>query len=320
MMMVVGMAGDTGGPPTEHPGGRRRYRSPFAVVVWWLWALFALANLIDLAVQGRDHFSLETAAGLVLISGAVYIAALRPRITADDDRLTIVNPLREHQIGWPAVAAVEVTELVRVRCAWQVAGEVTRERVIYAWAVHSSRRKQAATRIRAERRRGGGFFSGAAFGSASAGAGGARGYARFPAGSPGWRSGTSGTGQFPAGSPGWRSASTVPATAGDDSPPVGPGSGPAMDAERVAAILAERAEQARSAAGATSAKPPVSRWHWPSVAAIAAPALALILVILLLRRVAWPGVPSGRSTAHPSHRGVARRSELASEASSGKAS
>jgi len=231
--------------------------------MWWLWALFALANLIGLAVQGRDHFSLETAAGLLLITGAVYIAALRPRISADDDGLTIVNPLREHRVGWAAVAAVDAAELVRFRCAWQVAGEVTRERVIYAWAVHSSRRKQAATRMRAERRRGGGFFGGAT---------------RWPAGSPGWRSGPSGAGQFPAGSPGWRSG--IAAQAGDT--PAGAAAGvPAMDAEHVATALAERAEQARSAVTAASAVPPASRWHWPSVAAIMAPALALILVILL---------------------------------------
>jgi hypothetical protein len=262
-MKVVGMAGDTGGRPAKHFGEQQRYRSSFAVVMWWLWALFALANLIDLAVQGRDHFSLETAAGLLLITGGVYIAALRPRISADDDGLTVVNPLREHRVGWAGVAAVDATELVRVRCAWLVAGEVTRERVIYAWAVHSSRRKRAVTRMRAERRRAGGFFGGAS---------------SWPAGSPGWRSGPSGTGQFPAGSPGWRSGIATPAR---DTPAGAPAGVATMDAEHVAAALAERAEQTRSAASAASAVPPVSRWDWPSVAAIAAPALALILVILL---------------------------------------
>src|SRR5215468_9526050 len=132
--MVVGMAGDKAGPPAGqraehtggHPEGRRagpqRYRSPFAVVVWWVWTLFALANLVDLAVQGRDRFSLETAVGLVLITGVVYALALRPRIVAEDDGLTIINPLREHRIGWPAIAAVDATELVRVRCEWPEAG------------------------------------------------------------------------------------------------------------------------------------------------------------------------------------------------------
>jgi hypothetical protein len=274
-MKVVGMAGDAGDRPAEHSGGQR-YRSPFAVVMWWLWALFALANLIDLAVQGRDRFSLETAIGLVLITGGVYAAALRPRITADDDGLTIANPLREHRIGWAAVTAVDATELVRVRCAWAAADEVIRERAIYAWAVHSSRRKQAATRMRAARRRSGGIFGGAGSGSgAGPGSGeGLGGASRWPAGSPGWRSGPSGAGQFPAGSPGWRSGTGTPA--GD-----APGAVAEMDAEHVATALTERAEQAHAEAGTSGAVSPVSRWHWPSIAAIVVPALALILVVRL---------------------------------------
>jgi hypothetical protein len=291
-MKVAGMAGDAGARPAERSGGQR-YRSPFAVVIWWLWALFALANLIDLAVQGRDRFSLETAVGLVLITGGVYAAALRPRVTADDDGLTIVNPLREHRIGWAAVTAVDATELVRVRCAWPVADEVIRERMIYAWAVHSSRRRQAATRMRAQRRRAGGILGGAgsgsgpgsASGAGSGGGGGFGGASRWPAGSPGWRSGPSGAGQFPAGSPGWRSGTAAPA--GDT-----PAAVPVMDAEHVATALAERAEQAHAGAGASSALPPASRWHWPSIAAIAGPALALILVIRLLLR----GAPSDEGT------------------------
>jgi hypothetical protein len=204
----------------------------------------------------------------------VYAAALRPRITTDDDGLTVVNPLREHRIGWAAVAAVDATELVRVRCAWLVADEVIRERTIYAWAVHSSRRKQAATRMRAERRRAGGIFGGAGSGSGAGSGGGFGGASRWPAGSPGWRSGPSGAGQFPAGSPGWRSGTATPA--GDT-----PAREAVVDAEHVATALAERAERARAEAGASSALPPASRWHWPSIAAIAVPALALILVIRL---------------------------------------
>jgi hypothetical protein len=274
-MKVVGMAGDAGDRPPEH-SGRQRYRSPFAVVIWWLWALFALANLIDLAVQGRDRFSLETAVGLVLITGGVYAAALRPRIIADHDGLTIANPLREHRIGWAAVTAVDATELVRVRCAWPAAGEVIRERAIYSWAVHSSRRKEAATRMRAARRRTGGIFGGAGSGR-RAGSGDGEGFggaSRWPAGSPGWRSGPSGAGQFPPGSPGWRSGTATPA--GD-----APAAVPVMDAEHVATALTERAERAHAEAGASGAVPPVSRWHWPSIAAIVVPALALILVIHL---------------------------------------
>jgi hypothetical protein len=74
------------------------------------------------------------------------------------------------------------------------------------------------------------------------------------------------------------------ATAAGDAPASSRAGGPAMDAESVAAVLAERAEQARAAAadaGAAGAVPPASRWHWPSIAAVAVPALALILIVSL---------------------------------------
>jgi hypothetical protein len=138
-------------------GDRQIFRSPFAVLIWWVWVLFALGNLIDLAVQGRDHFSVVAALILVLVTGVVYTTAHRPRIIADDDVLSIVNPLRQHRIGWAAVAAVEATDLLRVRCEWPLgngqdaAGKGSR--VIYSWAVHSSRRRQVSSRVRADRAR-----------------------------------------------------------------------------------------------------------------------------------------------------------------------
>ena len=139
----------------SRPGPRQTFRSPFAVVIWWLWALFALGNLIDLAVQGRDHLSVVAAFILVLVTGVMYTTAQRPRIVTDDDGMTIMNPLREHRIGWAAVAGIDSTELVRVRCEWPLDGSPDEggmgKRVIYAWAVHSSRRRQATAQLRAER-------------------------------------------------------------------------------------------------------------------------------------------------------------------------
>jgi len=129
-------------------------RSPFAAAIWWVWLVFALANLVDLAVQGRDHFSVVAAFILLLVTGVVYTTAQRPRIIAGDDRLTIVNPVREHQICWAAVTAVEATDLVRVRCEWPADDAAGRgNRVIYSWAVGSSRRRQANAELRANRAR-----------------------------------------------------------------------------------------------------------------------------------------------------------------------
>jgi hypothetical protein len=220
---------------------RQVFRSPFAVVAWWVWVLFALANLIDLAVQGRDRLSLMAALGLLLITGVAYTVALRPRITAADG-LLIINPLREHRIGWPAVAAVEAAELIRVRCEWPLPepapAEGTGKRVIYAWAVHSSRRRQAV-QMRAQRRRAGIFGSG---------------FAGAPVGGPGLRDG--------------RGAASA-----------GVGSTAGLNAQDVAADLATRAEAARTA-DASAAVPPLSTWHWPSVAVIVVPALALVIASL----------------------------------------
>ena len=133
---------------------RQTFRSPFSVAIWWLWALFTVGNLIDLAVQGRDHRSVVAAFILLLITGAVYTVAQRPRIVADGAGLTIMNPLRDHRIGWAAVAGIDATEMLRVRCEWPLDGGAggTGHRVLYSWAVHSSHRKRVAAELRAQRR------------------------------------------------------------------------------------------------------------------------------------------------------------------------
>ncbi len=125
------------------------FRSPTAVVVWVVWLLFAVGNWVDLAVQGRDHTSVVAAAILLLATGAAYVTAQRPRIIADDAGVTIRNPLRDHRIGWAGVAEVDLVDLLRVHCAWggpPGAAPADREhhKVISAWAIHYSRRRQFA--------------------------------------------------------------------------------------------------------------------------------------------------------------------------------
>src|ERR1700733_12308437 len=133
------------------PDGRQVFRSPIATLVWWIWVLFAVGNLIDLAVQGRDHLSAVAACTLLLITGIVYATAQRPRIIADDDGLAIVNPLRVHQVGWPAVVGFDATELLRMRCSWLTQdGAESEMRGFYAWAAHPSRRRQVAAERRTQ--------------------------------------------------------------------------------------------------------------------------------------------------------------------------
>jgi hypothetical protein len=138
------------------PGSRQTFRSPVAVVIWWLWVLLAVATLIDIAVQGRDHLAVVAVFILLLVTGVAYVTAQRPRVVTDDAGMTIMNPLRDHRVGWAAVTGIDPTDLLRVRCAWPLGGEGeerTGTRAIYAWAVQSTRRKQATALLRADRHR-----------------------------------------------------------------------------------------------------------------------------------------------------------------------
>ena len=123
------------------------FRSPTAVIVWWVWLLFAVANLIDLAVQNPDHASAVAAAILVMATGVAYITAQRPRVIADNAGITIVNPLRDHHVGWAGVSKVDLADLLRVHCD---AGH-GRTKIIYCWAVHYSRRRKLSAEAKARR-------------------------------------------------------------------------------------------------------------------------------------------------------------------------
>jgi Bacterial PH domain len=131
----------------ETAGAPQVFRSPTAIIVWWVWVLFAVGNLIDLAVQGRDRLTLVAAAILVLVTGIAYVTAQRPRVIADATGITIVNPLRDHRIGWAGVTKVDLADLLRVHC--RRGPDDTK--IIYSWAVHYSRRRKAAAEIRARR-------------------------------------------------------------------------------------------------------------------------------------------------------------------------
>jgi Bacterial PH domain len=237
---------------------RQVFRSPSAIVVWWVWLLFAVGNLIDLAVQGRDHLSLVAAFILLFVTGIVYVTAQRPRIVADADALTIANPIRDHRVDWAAVAGADPTDLLRVRCEWPD-GDRTRQRIIYSWAVHSSRRRQIAAELRAQRqaRRGARGGSGGAgiFGSGAGGYG-------FGGGSGGML----GMGGSFGGS------SADPAPEGD---PL------RLDPDKIVATITERAGQARLDAPEERAAAPASTWDWVAVAAVVVPGLALLIVALV---------------------------------------
>jgi hypothetical protein len=126
------------------------FRSVTAVIIWWVWLLFAAANLIDLAVQGRDHLSVVAGAILLFITGVAYVTAQRPRVEARADALTVRNPLRDHAIPWPNVVRADLSDLLRIK--YRVSGDS--ERAVSAWAIHYSRRKQFVSETKSRRANG----------------------------------------------------------------------------------------------------------------------------------------------------------------------
>jgi Bacterial PH domain len=126
------------GKSAHQPGEQKMFRMPGAIFAWWTWVIFAVACLADIAFTGRDHTAAEIAMTLVFITGLVYACALRPRVVADADGVTVQNPLRDHRIPWGSVTAVDLRESVQVHCAREPGAK--RGRVIHSWALYAHRR------------------------------------------------------------------------------------------------------------------------------------------------------------------------------------
>ena len=243
-------------------GQTQTFRSPTAVVVWIVWLLFAAGNWIDLAARGRDHASAVAAAIVLLVTGAAYVTAQRPRIIADDAGVTIRNPLRDHRIGWAAVAQVDLSDLLRVHCQ----GGPT-QHIIHAWAVPYSRRRRFAAEVRARRASGprrssfgfpyGGGGRGAPYGAAVSGP------------------------QAPAAE---AEAENIVRVLADRATAAQAEAAWASGAAELAGSTGSTGTQAASPAAVAAAgriEPPRSTWSGRAIAALVIPALILLVVSLV---------------------------------------
>jgi PH (Pleckstrin Homology) domain-containing protein len=267
------------GKGADAAGGPQTFRSPTAVILWWVWLLFAAANLVDLAVQGRDYASLVAAAILLLVTGGAYVAAQRPRIIADDAGITIRNPLRDHHIGWAGVTRIDLTDMLRVHCAPSYPGQ--QGKVISSWAVHYSRRRKLVAETSLYR--------------AAARAGSRRRSLGLP------YDGSRGPGPTsPVDAPSEAEAErivgllTERATAARAEAVWAAGTVPIAGAGREAGQIAGAAQIAGTAAPVEAAaqtevdlgstgwlEPLASTWSWPAIAALVIPALILLVISLI---------------------------------------
>ena len=235
------------------------FRLTAPVVVWWVWAVFAAANVIDLAVQGSPaHSALVIGAVLLLVTGFAYTLALRPRLVADQGGVTIVNPFRDHHVSWAVIQSVDAGDWVRVchtRDGSPVTAVAVPGRAIECWALYVS--------ARARRREALGDWP-----PLSAGFGGIRGFGPQP----------DETARLPAEA---KYLASLP-----------PAKAIAVRLDTRAARERARLVQTDSASAGSGpgdpGRPPVpvrpgpvtARWAWFPLAAIAVPALALLIMVL----------------------------------------
>ena len=237
-------------------GNREVFRLAPPLILWWVWVAFAVANVADFAIEGASaRFAIVVSAILVTITGLAYALALRPRVIAEPSGLTIVNPFRDHHVPWAAIQAVDTGDWVRVHYAPGEAAagppgpaasppSSATSKAISCWALYVS----ARTKRRPAR----------------------------PA--PGPRSGLlrtlplSSTFTTPGPEPGYAEKSRLPEEAKYLA------SLPA--AKAIAVRLDTRAGRERARRGSALENPVTARWAWPAVAAVALPALALLITVL----------------------------------------
>ena len=124
------------------------FRLPGPVVFWWGWVVFAVANLVDLAIQGHDRTSVQVAVGLLAVTGVVYACALRPRVVTDADGITVLNPVRDYRVPWGRVSEVYLGETVQVACS---PGATASGKLVRSWALYSPRRSRLKAELRGSR-------------------------------------------------------------------------------------------------------------------------------------------------------------------------
>ena len=141
------------------PGQPREvFRLAPPVVLWWVWLVFAAANIADIAIQGTSaRFTVVISAVLVTITGVIYALAFRPRVIAAQTGLVIVNPFRDHHVPWTAVQAVDSGDWVQVHyAAAPGAPSSAAGKTITCWALYvsaHSKRKAARATLPPPRRR-----------------------------------------------------------------------------------------------------------------------------------------------------------------------
>lgn len=239
---------------------RETFRLAGPVIFWWIWVAFVALNVIDDAAQGfpSPHTGAVIYAVLLLVTGLAYTLALRPRVYASGDGITVLNPYRAHRVPWRLVTAVDTGDWVQVHVAHGPAAEpavsgagesVTSsagDGTVHCWALYVSGRAKRKIASGPPRPRGRGMFSLPGFGGRGLGALAADGQAAASA-------------RLPEEA---RYLASLP------------------PAKAMAVRLDSRATRERARPyNSDNPEPATSSWSWPALAAILVPAAILLAAI-----------------------------------------
>jgi hypothetical protein len=194
------------------------------------------------------HTELVIDAIVLLVTGFAYALALRPRVVADQAGITIVNPFRDHHVPWAVIQGVDTGDWVKVhhtRDGSPVTAVDVPGKAIECWALYlSARIKRKEARPGPPSARSGVFGRIGRLGEQES-----DGMSRMPAEA--------------------RYLASLP-----------PARAIAATLDTRAAKERARARQASSAQDDPGRSPVTARWAWFPLAAIAVPALALLITLL----------------------------------------
>lgn len=120
------------------------FRSKAALILGWLWLVFAAFNAVDLAVRYSGRPSMIAAAVLAVLTAVVFVTCLRPAVVLGEAGLLVRNPLRNTFVPWRRVGEVTVSHAITIDSGG---------RSVRCWAPHTSGRERAAALRAGNRRR-----------------------------------------------------------------------------------------------------------------------------------------------------------------------
>jgi hypothetical protein len=120
---------------------RQVFRSKLALILGWLWMVFAALNAVDLVVRYSGPSSLVAAAVLGALTALVFITCLRPAVILTEDGVLVRNPLRNVFIPWTGVDGVTVSHTIAISSG---------DRMIRCWTPQTTGRERAAATRRGQ--------------------------------------------------------------------------------------------------------------------------------------------------------------------------